>query len=98
MMEKIICLIFDIYKNMNIEPMFYKQVIHLQSQNTFCGLYNLKKSLGYMTKFRVVIQKMYNLNKSINTSFYHPKIKIHGENVTWSKWNIQNFLWYFLPP
>jgi hypothetical protein len=49
--------IFNTCKDMNIEPLFCKQVIHLQSQNTFYGLCSLKISHDYMTRFSVVILK-----------------------------------------
>jgi hypothetical protein len=45
---------------MTIELMFWKQIIHLQNKTTSCGFYSLKKSYDYMTKFPLVIQKMYN--------------------------------------
>jgi len=51
---------------MSIELVFWKHIIHLQRKITSCGFYNFKKSHGYMTKFPLIIQKMYNQNKNID--------------------------------
>lgn len=51
-----------------------------------------------MTRFPVVIFKMYNYNKSTNTFSWHPKIKTHSARVTWIMKHvkeIQNSFWVF---
>jgi hypothetical protein len=66
--EKVTLFIFDICKNTNIKPMFYKHIIHLQNHGTSRCVCNIKKPNGRMTRFPLIIQEMHNENKSIYTS------------------------------